>query len=115
MTNEQATELSALSANGKNFVNGLATEILTPSGLAKFLQLPEEVVLQEANAGRIPGRCIAGEWRFLRSAIANWFEHPENQPARSYPPVGVGRDFEEDPEAIIKAIYSERKKHPVRG
>jgi hypothetical protein len=99
--------------NGKAERHGVPSEILTPSGLAVFLQLPEAVVVAEAQAGRIPGRCIAGEWRFLRSAIADWFEHVEVRSER--PIVGVGRDFDEDPEAIIASIYRERKRHPWRG
>ncbi len=109
-----AAEMSALSVNGKAASHGQPAEVLTPSGLAAYLQLPEIVILQEANAGRIPGRCIAGEWRFLRSAIANWFEHVE-VPSKPRPKIGVGRDFDEDPEAIIASIYRERKKHPWKG
>lgn len=105
----------AATLNGKAVSHGLPAEILTPSGLAVFLQLPETVVVAEAQAGRIPGRCIAGEWRFLRRAIADWLQRADGPPVRARPPVGVARDFGDDAEAVIEAIYSERNRHPVRG
>ena len=53
-------------------------EVLTLSEAAAYLraeaQLAELAVRQE-----VPGRQIAGEWRFLRTALANWLSGPPRQ------------------------------------
>jgi Helix-turn-helix domain len=117
----KAAEMAALSANGKthSIVIPSPLDILTPASLAEYLQLPEASVLEEANAGRIPGRRIAGEWRFLHKAITDWLQRVETgsvaPPTRTRPKAGVGKNFGEDPEAVIAAIYAERKKQLVGG
>ena len=49
-----------------------AREVLTLAGLAELLQLPEAELEALADAGELPGRRIAGEWRFAREAVLRW-------------------------------------------
>jgi excisionase family DNA binding protein len=47
-------------------------EVLTLDELARLLRLPVDVVEALVTDGEIPGRRIAGEWRFARSAVLEW-------------------------------------------
>ncbi len=49
-----------------------AEEVLTLGELAKLLRLPVDAVETLAKDGELPGRRIAGEWRFVRSAVLEW-------------------------------------------
>jgi excisionase family DNA binding protein len=53
--------------------SGRPTEdVLTLEELARLLRLPADAVEALANEGELPGRRIAGEWRFVRSAVLDW-------------------------------------------
>jgi excisionase family DNA binding protein len=43
---------------------------------AEFLRVAEDQVAELAARQEIPGRQIAGEWRFLRTALADWLAAP---------------------------------------
>jgi len=43
-------------------------------GLAAFLHLTPQQVMRLAERGRIPGRKVAGRWRFSKPEIHEWFE-----------------------------------------
>lgn len=92
-------------------------KVLTTPEAAQYLRVSESVLLCEAEAGRIPGRKLGGEWRFSELAVANWLNAtPETRSIRKRPPAGVGKEYlDEDPEKVIEAIYKERKKNPVGG
>jgi excisionase family DNA binding protein len=47
-------------------------EILTPAQLATLLQVEEEVVVELAETGELPGRKVGEDWRFSREAILAW-------------------------------------------
>jgi Helix-turn-helix domain len=53
-------------------------EVLTAAEAAALLRLPLEVLLAEAHAGALPGRELAGEWRFSRAALLSWLAHGES-------------------------------------
>jgi excisionase family DNA binding protein len=60
---------------------GVPVEVLTLDEVAVLLRLPIEPVETLAREGALPGRQVAGEWRFARSAVLSWLsrgEHPEN-------------------------------------
>lgn len=42
--------------------------------LARYLHLTPQQVVKLAERGRLPGRKVAGEWRFARPDIHHWFE-----------------------------------------
>jgi excisionase family DNA binding protein len=40
--------------------------------LASWLQVGDDAVTELAEAGDLPGRKLAGEWRFAREAVLDW-------------------------------------------
>jgi excisionase family DNA binding protein len=52
-------------------------EVLTLEELARLLRLPEDALQALANDGELPGRRIAGEWRFVRQAVLDWLAEGE--------------------------------------
>ena len=46
--------------------------VLTLAEVAELLQVPDDAVRELAEAGDLPGRRIAGEWRFARAALLEW-------------------------------------------
>jgi transcriptional regulator with XRE-family HTH domain len=53
-------------------VNGLSGEVLTLAEAAAYLRLPEAEVVGLVHSQALPGRPVAGEWRFLKAAIQHW-------------------------------------------
>jgi hypothetical protein len=50
----------------------VAPQVLDATQLAAFLDVDRESVLALAEHGELPGRKIAGDWRFSRAAIIAW-------------------------------------------
>ena len=46
--------------------------MLTLEEAAAYLRLPGDAIAWQAAAGELPGRQVAGEWRFLQSALDEW-------------------------------------------
>jgi excisionase family DNA binding protein len=53
-------------------VNGPSGEVLTLAEAAAYLRLAETEVVDIVHEQGLPGRCIAGEWRFLKAAVQRW-------------------------------------------
>ena len=51
---------------------GPTGEVLTLDELAQLLRLPADTVEALAKDGELPGRRIAGEWRFARAGVLEW-------------------------------------------
>ncbi len=51
-------------------------EVLTAEQAGQFLQIAESVVLELAEAGRLPGRKLGAVWRFSRAALVDWLAKP---------------------------------------
>ncbi len=47
-------------------------EVLDSAQAGELLAVPEEAVLELAARREIPGRLIAGQWRFSRAALLAW-------------------------------------------
>jgi hypothetical protein len=47
-------------------------DVLTLEEVSAYLRLPIAVVLRQASQGKIPGRKIEDNWRFLKTAIDDW-------------------------------------------
>ncbi len=47
-------------------------EVLTLDELSSLLRAPAAALEMLARAGELPGRQIAGEWRFARAAVLGW-------------------------------------------
>ena len=54
--------------------NSMAEEDFDLESLATHLHLTPDQVRKMADRGKIPGRRIAGDWRFSRAEIHHWFE-----------------------------------------
>jgi excisionase family DNA binding protein len=52
-------------------------EVMNADQAGQLLQLDEQVVLQLAEAGKLPGRKLGNLWRFSRAAILAWLAAPE--------------------------------------
>jgi excisionase family DNA binding protein len=52
-------------------------EVLNIEQAAEFLQINESVVLELAEAGKLPGRKLGAAWRFSRAALVEWLSKPD--------------------------------------
>ncbi len=50
-------------------------EVLDAAQAAELLAVDETAIRELAEAGELPGRCIAGAWRFSRVALLAWLAH----------------------------------------
>jgi excisionase family DNA binding protein len=92
-------------------------DVLILSEAAEFLRTDEDNLRSLAEVGRLPGRMIGSEWRFLRSALCAWLSRPEpateaSQRDRIIATFGSMSD-DETALPMLKQIYEERRKHPV--
>ena len=51
-------------------------EVMNTAQAAQFLQIDEAVVIDMAEAGKLPGRKLADAWRFSRAALVTWLSTP---------------------------------------
>jgi excisionase family DNA binding protein len=54
-------------------------EILNAAQAAEFLQIEEPVVVELAEARKLPGRKLGSAWRFSRAALVTWLSTPEGR------------------------------------
>jgi excisionase family DNA binding protein len=54
-------------------------EVLNAEQAAQLLQIDEVVVLELAEAGKLPGRKLGAAWRFSRAALVEWLAKPETR------------------------------------
>ncbi len=47
-------------------------DVLTVAQLAEWLQVDAAAIEELAEQGDLPGRKLAGEWRFAREAVLDW-------------------------------------------
>jgi excisionase family DNA binding protein len=47
-------------------------DVLTVAQLAEWLQVDAQAIDELAETGDLPGRKLAGEWRFAREAVLDW-------------------------------------------
>lgn len=48
--------------------------IMTLDEVANFLRLHKSTVYRMAREGRLPGNKVAGQWRFKKERLVEWFE-----------------------------------------
>lgn len=60
-----------------------ARPILTPAGAAALLGVRAVDVLELAEHGDLPGRRVAGQWRFARTALIEWIAGGQPSSQRS--------------------------------
>lgn len=118
-----ATNPFAAQSGGDDALARFVFAVLKPPEAAQFLGITEEVLAQEVESGRVPGRKLGGEWRFLRLALIDWLHNvgevgslPKSKSSkeRMLAAAGIWKD---DPtvDAMMEEIYRERKRHPVGG
>lgn len=54
-------------------------EVMNAGQAAEFLQIEEKVVIEMAEAGKLPGRRLGAVWRFSRAALVAWLATPERR------------------------------------
>jgi excisionase family DNA binding protein len=54
-------------------------EVMNAAQSAELLQLDEQVVLDLAESGALPGRKVGSVWRFSRAAVIAWLSAPESR------------------------------------
>ena len=52
-------------------------EVMNADQAGQFLQIEEAVVIEMAEAGKLPGRKLGTAWRFSRAALVAWLSGPE--------------------------------------
>src|ERR1017187_4677583 len=57
----------------------LPTEVLNAAQAGRLLQIDEAVVIELAEAGKLPGRKLGAAWRFSRAALVAWLSGPEKR------------------------------------
>jgi len=93
--------------------------VLGPKAAAEYLQVSETAVIEEAERGRLPGRKIGSDWRFLTLALADWLRagpqpKPETKPLSSKERMlALAGAWKDDPtvDAMMEEIYRKRKEH----
>jgi len=84
----------------------MQTEVLTIKEVADYLRLPEEIILQEASQGHLPGRKIADTWRFLKDAIDDWLRTQDSRAILLSQAGALAKDDSID--YLLEKIYEER-------
>ena len=90
------------------------SDVMTLAEAAAFLRAPEAVVEQMANEGKLPGRKVGVEWRFIQSALREWLSQSEAVPqlssrGRMLAVGGAWKDDETFPQ-LIENIKANRKR-----
>ncbi|HEX7839281.1 MAG TPA: helix-turn-helix domain-containing protein [Kofleriaceae bacterium] len=53
-------------------------EVMNAEQAGQLLQIDEQVVIELAEAGKLPGRKLGHAWRFSRAALVAWLAGPES-------------------------------------
>ena len=94
-----ALRASALPMLGPGATRGVPElEQAGPSALRFVLRVPEAGLRVDAEAGRVPGRLVAGQWRFARSMLLAWLSQVEVQPTTNKSSPAMPFRIEETPE-----------------
>lgn len=111
-------------------VNGvLASDsgVLTLAEAAALLRVPEEGLRGDAEAGHVPARKVAGEWRFVQATLLEWLSSANavSRPAKTGAELvehihrvhaaSTFQETEDESEAFLAKIYAERKANTVGG
>jgi hypothetical protein len=92
-------------------VNGPPGEVLTLAEAAAYLRLAEKDVLAAASTQGLPGRLVAGKWRFLKSAIQQWLNVSQpTEEMRKAAQLAAAGSWRDDPdlEDMVEEIYRRR-------
>jgi excisionase family DNA binding protein len=86
----------------------MTDSVLTMKEMASYLKIPEEKIEKQVLQGKIPGRRIEDEWRFLRVAIDEWLRSYDTRKILISQSGALSDDEKLD--ELRMNIYSERKR-----
>jgi hypothetical protein len=99
-------------------VKSSSGEVLTLAEAATYLRLPEADVVDLVHSQALPGRCIAGDWRFLKTAIQDWLGTTSpTWETRKVAILELAGKYKEDPdlEGIVEDAYRRRGRPIIEG
>jgi excisionase family DNA binding protein len=85
-------------------------EVLTLAEAAAYLRVSEDDILRGVREQGLPGRQVAGAWRFLKEALQEWLRSPPAVPSKKeFWETHFGA-LKDDPylEEMLKEIYAQR-------
>ncbi|MBI3821221.1 MAG: helix-turn-helix domain-containing protein [Planctomycetes bacterium] len=91
--------------------NGVASEVFTLSETAAYLRVSEQDVVDLVHLQRLPGRLIANNWRFLKTAIQQWLSSAASSAqARKEAQLALSGKYKDDPDLkqICADAYQQR-------
>jgi excisionase family DNA binding protein len=92
--------------------------VLTLTEAAAYLRLPEAEVVGLVHSQGLPGRRIAGEWRFLKAAIQHWLASASpTWETRKAVILELAGKYKDDPdlEQIVEEAYRRRGRPITEG
>jgi excisionase family DNA binding protein len=57
----------------------MSSNFLTSEEAAKYLNLSPETVRLQATEGKLPGRKVADDWRFIKEVIDDWLRSQDSK------------------------------------
>ena len=99
---------TAITTNGKRPALLSPFDVLTLTEAAAYLRLPEDAVRAEAEAGRMIGQNVRGEWRFVRAGIVKWLQTPRTSETPSQLTRSGSQETPEEQEAFLASIRAYR-------
>jgi excisionase family DNA binding protein len=89
-------------------------DVLTVEDAARYLRISKDALRRLAAQGKIPGRQIDRQWRFLKAALDDWLRGVCSRDGRTalLEQAGAFRDDETLP-ALRAAIYAARGRPEV--
>jgi excisionase family DNA binding protein len=91
--------------------NGLSGDVLTLPEAAEYLRLSQADVVELVHVQGLPGRSIAREWRFLKTAIQQWLASASpTWEVRKAAILELAGKYKQDPdlEQIVEDAYRQR-------
>jgi excisionase family DNA binding protein len=84
-------------------------DVLTLAEAAAYLRCPEAEVVRLIHSQGLLGRAVGGEWRFLKTALQDWWRTPLPRPSKEAMRSTIG-SWKDDPylEEMLKEIYRKR-------
>ena len=89
-------------------------EVLTLAEAAAYLRVTENEVLGLVRNQELPGRKLANDWRFLKTAVQDWLRAPPSKKDGLLMQIGA---FEDDPDlgAMLAEIHRQRGRPDAEG
>lgn len=91
--------------------NGVVNEVLTLAEVAAYLRVSEQAVIDLIRSQNLPGRLIAGDWRFLKPAIQQWLSSgASTSQMRKEAQMALAGKYKDDPDLmqICADAYKQR-------